>query len=93
MRMGGCPAHSAGHPMQADSLLRSSAMHIPRTALRRGSTIFGVTESSSIPMAKNRPVSSRSAASSPQMPTHFPYLWAFSATCWIRRRTAGWCGS
>ena len=70
-----------------------SRVSVMRTALRSGSTERGVTESSSTPMARNVSVRARSAPSSPQMPTQMPFLWAFSVTIWIRRSTAGWCGS
>ena len=48
----------------------------------------GETDNSSIPIFTNSSVSSRSPPSSPQMPAHFPYLWALSTTILIIRRIA-----
>ena len=50
-----------------------------RISARSGRTADGVTESSSIPIAKNVGRSSRSAASSPQIPIHIPASCAASA--------------
>ena len=58
------------------------------TVSRTFRTREGETESSSIPIRRNVSVSEVSAASSPQMPIHMPFLWAFSADISIRRRIA-----
>ena len=60
------------------------------TASRTFRTNVGETESSSMPMRKNVSVRVVSAASSPHIPIHAPFLWAFCALILIRRRIASW---
>ena len=63
------PCRVSGHPLLPD-------YSIPQILLRVPSTIDGATLSSSIPIRTKRSVSSGSAPSSPQIPTHLPALCA-----------------
>lgn len=47
------------------------------------SILEGETDNSSTPIRTNSSVRSGSAPSSPQIPTHFPHLWALSTTIFI----------
>ena len=57
------------------------------------STKEGETESSSIPILRNVSVRLVSAASSPHIPIHAPFAWAFFADISMSRRIASWCVS
>ena len=76
-------------PADVRWLISFLAYSISRICFRIGRIMEGETESSSMPIFMNCFVRVVSAPSSPQMPAHFPCLWALSMTIWIMRRIAG----